>query len=106
MVAFAARRDAALVDHDLAGIAAGIGGGLERHRGELLGVLREIGDVELVERLGRQCLDRDRHALQRFRALGRGDDDVAAIDDRLGGGGRLRGRRGLRERGTDAGDRR
>ena len=47
----------------------------EGHRGQLLGIAAEVRNVELVKLLGPDRLDRDRHVLEAFRALLRGDDN-------------------------------
>ena len=86
VVAVAAARHAAHVDDVGAGCAAQR---LERHRWQLLRVIVEAGDVELIEFLGAERLDADRHILQAFAALLCGNDDLA-----VGSCGRVRG--GLR----------
>ena len=73
VVAVATTGDAAHVDDVVARIAAQR---LERHRGELLHVIGEAGDVEILQLLRAQCLDADRHVLQALAAFLRGDDDV------------------------------
>ena len=77
VVALAARGDAADVDHRLARVAAGVGRRLERHRGQLLDVAFEVGEVEVVEPLLAERGDADRHVLEILAALLRGDDDLA-----------------------------
>ena len=75
MVAIAARGNAAHVDHAGARSARR----LRRDPGQLLRIGREVRDVELIELLGAQCLDRDRHVLKVFTALLRGHDDDVRI---------------------------
>ena len=102
VVAVAAGRDPAHVDGGQAGL-----GGLEADRRQLLGIILEVGDVELVEAAGADRLNRDRNVLKVFLALGRGDDDFGRV---LGlsvtGDLILRGRGGVarfRRRGCDLG---
>ena len=107
MIAVAAGGNAAHVDDGDAGLQ-----GLEADRGELLGILLEIRDVELVEPLGADCLDRQWNLGEILFAFLRGDDDlvrfgrgVAGRDLSLGRGRRVdgarlgKGRRGKRRRG-------
>src|SRR5579864_9411172 len=72
---------------------------------EVLDVVVDIGDVQLLELVGAQSLDADRHVLQVLRALLRRDDDLLETTGlgrtRLGGLGLLRigGRQGGEHRG-------
>jgi len=74
VVAVAAGRDAAHVDNGKARR-----GGLITDRGQLLGVILEVRDVQLVETAGADGLDRDRHILEIFLALLGGDDDFRIV---------------------------
>ncbi len=70
------RRDAAHVDGRRAGLRR-----QERHRRQLLGIVFEVGDVQLIEPARPDRLNADRHVLQVFFALGRGDDDLGLVRD-------------------------
>jgi hypothetical protein len=56
---------------------------LRHDRGKLLGIAVEVRDVELIKLLRAERLDRDRHVLEVFRTLLRGDDDHVAAISRL-----------------------
>ncbi len=74
VVAVAAGGDAAHIDHGRSRLRS-----LEADRRQLLGIILEIRDVELVELAGPDRLDADRHVLQVFLPLGRGDDDFVGL---------------------------
>ena len=91
VVAVAAARDAAHV-HERAARAVR----LERHARQVLREVVEPHDVELVEALRAECLDRQRHVLQALLALLRGDHDLL---ETAGAGLRVGGRHGREQRG-------
>ena len=77
-LAVAAGRDAAHVHGREAGAGAVAATGTRRHghARQHLHVVPEIVDVQLLELLGAERLDADRHVLHVLRALLRGDDDL------------------------------
>ena len=71
--------------------------GLETDAGEQLGIIIKAGDLMLGQLFGAQRLNADRHLLQAFLALLRGDDDFGIFRNR---GGLLGQRRVGREAGA------
>ena len=95
MVAVAAAGDAADIDVGRARLEGLVGDARQQPR-----IILEIGDVEVFELLRAQRLDADRHVLEIFGALLRGDDDDVAIVLRGRGGRRLGGLGRLGEGGS------
>ncbi len=79
--AVAAGGDAAEIELRLAGAER-----LVAHARQQLGDIGEGRHLMLLQGRRRQRLHADRHVLQAFRTLGRGDDDVARVDGRIGRG--------------------